>query len=447
MTQQNKLLDLLLTSHPDELESQLPFIYPSDILDLFNDENVSDDQIKGILDRLPTDFLAQLLDEEHEEDKYELLLQVNQTKHSDILNEMASDELADMLEGLEDDEAQALIDVMSVESQEEVKQLLSYSPESAGGIMATEFINLYDNKTVIKVLEYLREIKDEVESNYALYVTDRNNTLKGVVNLSEIVTHPLDTPISTFMNPNVIVVHVDDDQEDVAKVFDKYNLPVIPVVDDDFHILGIVTFDDIIEIIQQEATEDIHQMAGIHASESADSTVKETIRSRLPWLVVNLFAAILASYIVSSFSDTIESVVALAALMPIVTGMGGNVGSQTYTFTIRSLAIGELDYRNAKDVLSRELQAALFNAVVISVFTVFIAMVIGRDVELGLIVGAAMLIVICFSAFSGFIVPIVLDKFKVDPAIATSVFVTTFTDSFGFLVLLGLASIFLRYLL
>ena len=448
MSNYNQLFDLLLHGSDEQLKQNLPFVYPSDILDILNDDQYSEEDIVSILVRLPNDMIGQLLDEEEQEDKYELLQRVQKNRHSAILEEMSSDELVDMIETIDDQSiVDDLLESLSEENKTEVSQLMSYAPESAGGIMASEFINLYDNKKVKQVLEYLQEIKDDVESHYALYVTDRQNTLKGVVSLSDIATSDFEVSIADIMNPNVISVHYSMDQEDVAKLFDKYNLPVIPVVNDYNQIIGIVTFDDIIEVITQEATADIHQMAGIDADERADSTVKETVQSRLPWLVINLFTAILSSSIVAYFSGTIAQVVALAALMPIVTGMGGNVGSQTYTFTIRSLAIGTIDDGNAMFVFNREMKAALINAAVISSLAFVLGAVIGQDLQIGMIVGASMLLSILFAAALGYVIPSVLNRMKIDPAIASSVLVTTMTDSFGFLVFLGLATVFMRYLI
>lgn len=448
MTKQNDLLNLLLYASNQELEQQIPYIYPSDLLDVINDDNLEEETIYKIINRLPNDMIGQLLDEEEQEDKYELLLRVQQNRHSAVLEEMSSDELVDMFETIEDKSiVDDLMAALTQENKSDVELLMTYEPDTAGGIMATEFINLYDNKKVQQVLEYLQEIKDQVESQYALYVTDKQNTLKGVVSLSDIATTEFSVPISDIMNPNVISVHYDMDQEDVAKVFDKYNLPVIPVIDDDNHILGIVTFDDIIEVITQEATADIHQLAGIDADEDADSSVKETVRSRIPWLIINLLTATVSSSIVAYFSSTIAQVVALAALMPIVTGMGGNVGSQTYTFTIRSLATGKLDKSNERLVFNREMKAAFINGIIISILAFFLGTFIGQDLQIGIIVGASMLLSMLFAAALGYLIPSVLNKMDIDPAIASSVLVTTFTDSFGFIVFLGLSTTFMEYLL
>lgn len=447
MFNQEELRELLLNANDQELQTALRHVYPSDILDIINGGLLETD-IEFILNRLSADLLAQLLDEEQQEDKYDLLQRVSKNKHRDVLDEMSSDEIVDMIETIDDEtEANEVLDKLSIENKQEVQQLMTYAPDTAGGIMATEFINLYDNKTVESIFEYLQEIKDEVDSPYALYVTDKQNHLKGVLTLSDIATSSFDTPVTEIANPNVVYAHYDDDQEEVAQLFDKYNLLVIPVVNDDHQILGIVTFDDILEVMKQEATEDIHQMGGIDALENVDSTVKETVQSRLPWLITNLIALILVSTIINYFSQTISQVVILASLIPIVAGMGGNVGSQTLTFTVRSLAINEIDQLNAKEVFKREIQAAIINGLIISIGMFLVSWLLGNSFYLGLIVGVAMLITVLISAGVGYIVPIILQKLNIDPALGSNVFVTTITDAFAFVSFLGLATMFIEYLL
>ena len=448
MNENYELLKLLIEGSQEALDEYLEHVYPADFLHLIHDGQFEDHMVTMFFNRLSIELIAQIIDEEEEYDKYNLFIKIPENMQRAVLDAMSSDELADMIGNIDNQEqVEDVLSSLTDENKEEVTQLLLYRPDSAGGIMATEFINLYDNKTVVKVLQYLQEIKEEVESQYALYVTDRNNILKGVCTLSDIATSTFDTTITDIMNPNVISVHFDDDQEDVSKVFDKYNLPVVPVVDDNNQILGIITFDDIIEVIHQEATEDIHQLAGIDADETVDSSISETVKSRLPWLVVNMFAALISSSIVSGFSNTISQVVALAAIMPMVTAMGGNVGSQTYTFIIRSIAMGEIDETNQKEVFRKEIIAATINSVLLSIIAFLVGSIIGRDVHLGILMAVAVICVIVFSSMIGYLVPILLTKLKIDPAIATSAFVATLTDSFGFFVFLGLATLFMEMLI
>lgn len=440
------LLRELLNLSQKEFDEYIEHVHPSDLLELINDDVLEFDR-KALLERLPDKLIADLLDEEEEEDKYELLLQIREDKRKRVIDEMSSDELVDMLNAIEDDEdKQEVIELLDQENQKEVQQLLSYDQYSAGGIMATEFITIYDNKTIRKVLAYLREIKAEVENPFALYVTDRQHHLKGVLSLSNIVTADLDEMVLDVMNPNVITVHYKMDQEDVAREFEKYNFLAMPVIDDQNRIIGVITVDDIMEVITKEATADMLQMAGVHAEETVDSSITETIKSRLPWLLVNLLTAIFASGIVNYYTDTIGKVVVLAALNPIITGMGGNAGTQTLTLICRSIALGEIDKSNSLSTLFKEIISGIFNGFVVGMLVGTVGYVLSKNIWIGVIVGGSMLINMVVAVIAGFGIPLFLNKIKVDPAVASAVFVTTFTDAVGFTVFLGLATVFIEKL-
>ncbi len=445
----NKNLELyqqIMNTPESDFEKLFEFIHPSDILEIIHDDEIEFNRYE-FLNLLPTDFLVELLNEAEEEDKYELLTQIDRSKHVNILEDMASDELVDMILTLDEDIQDELIESLNPDDQIEIEQLLTYEPDSAGGIMQTEFINIYDNKTVAKVYKYLREIKEDVENVYTLFVVDRQNHLKGTLTLDSLVTSELDENVMEIINPNVITVNYKMDQEDVILEFEKYNLAVMPVVDDENRMIGIITFDDILEIMQEEATADIHQLGGVNPEETVDSSVIETIKSRLPWLIINLFTAFLASYVITFFSSAIAQVVALAAIMPIISGMGGNVGTQTLTLITRSIALGELDKKNLKTSLIKEIGAAIFNGLVIAFFTGLIGYFISGNYTLGLIVALAMILNTLVAVVAGFFVPYILDSLHIDPAISSGVFVTACTDIFGFLFLLGLATVVIERLI
>lgn len=445
----NKNLELyekIVNTPENEFDELFEFIHPSDILELIFDEEIEFDR-PSFLNTLPEWFLVELLNEAEEEDKFDLLNQIESDKHPTILEEMASDELVDMIGTLDEEEQEEVLQNLTPQDQIEVEQLLTYEPTSAGGIMQTEFINIYDNKTVGKVLNYLREIKDEVENAYTLFVVDRQNHVKGTLTLEALVTSELNENVMDIMNPNIISVNYKMDQEDIILEFEKYNLAVMPVVDDNNRMLGIITFDDILEIMQDEATADMLQMAGVHAEETVDSSVFETIKSRLPWLIINLATAFLASSVITYFSSSIARVVALAAIMPIVSGMGGNAGTQTLTLITRSIALGELDRKNLFSSLMKEISAGVINGIVIGVLTGAISYMISGNYTLGVIVGVAMILNTLVAVTAGFFVPNILESLHIDPAISSGVFVTAFTDVFGFLFLLGLASFFIERLI
>ena len=422
--------DLLINGSKEQVTSLLRFLHPADILDVLH-EHV--DLVPEILSKLPDDMIASIIEEEEIEDKYDLLKQFSEAHQKSILDEMAFDEITDMIGTLEED-------------QEDVKQLMSYSEESAGGIMDTDFIAIYDNKTVQKTLEYLKTECQDIETASYLYVVGKDMSLKGVLSLRDLVFSSFNTPISEITNTNVIAINVKTDQEEVTKMFDKYNFVMMPVVDDDKKMLGVITFDDVIDVIKEEATEDMHHLGGIAKEERVDGTILESIRSRLPWLIINLVTALLASNVIDQFQGAISQVVALSAVMTIISGMGGNAGTQSLTIVVRGLSLGEITKENAKKIFFKEVAVGALTGIVIALFVSILAMHYENNLAFGLLAAVAMVLNMIMATIAGFVVPVILEKLKIDPALASGVFVTTVTDVLGFFFFLGLASMFINYL-
>ena len=336
---------------------------------------------------------------------------------------------------------------MDKEDRDDVNKLLSYKPDTAGGIMATEFVSIRENKTIEKTLKYLQKEGPEAETAYYLYVVDNDDILKGVVSLRDIVCNDFNTKISDITNTNVISVPYYMDQEEVAQEFKKYGFLTIPVVDEKNKILGIVTVDDIVDVMEEETTEDIHRLGGVDEEERVDGTLKESIKSRLPWLIVNLVTAILAASVVGIFEGTISKVVTLATFMPIVAGMGGNAGTQSLTIVVRGIALGELTGENAKRVFLKELLVGLTTGIAIGFIIAVLGFIWEGNVIFGIVIGVAMILNMMVATMAGYIVPVILKKLKIDPALASAVFVTTVTDVLGFFFFLGLATAFINYLI
>ncbi|MBR5290674.1 MAG: magnesium transporter [Erysipelotrichaceae bacterium] len=435
-----------LESTDEEFEEKAEFIHPVDILDVLH-EIEEEEIVEKILNRFSDEQVALLLEFEEDEEKYELFSLISEKRQKSIIEEMASDEIADLIEVLEDDEAQEVLEMLDSEDREEIQTLLSYEEDSAGSIMTTEFISIREHKTIIDTLHYLQTDAPDAEMAFYLYVTDKLGHLKGVVSVRDLVSMPFDTKISDITNPHVTSVHVNDDQEAVAELFAKYDYIMLPVVNDENIIVGIITIDDIVDIIKEEATEDIHRMAGLDEEEEVDGTVLDSLKSRLPWISVNMMTAILASTVVAKFSDTITAVVALAAINPIIAGLGGNAGNQSMTMIVRGLALGEIDSDNAKAIFLKEFCTGLILGLIIgSVLAVGCSIIYGNPI-LGIVAGGAMLSNFIIATVSGFSVPLILKKLGVDPALASSIFVTACTDTLGFFIFLGLATMFLPRLI
>lgn len=440
---EDNILELLLHGTEKDLRDTIDTIHPADILDLIHDDP---EHAKAILNRLPDDILADIVEEEEDEDKYDLLKQFSDSKQKSILDEMSSDEITDLIGELEEEEADDVLSKMDSDDRDDVEKLLEFDPDTAGGIMTTEYLRIFAKNTVRDTLEFLQKNTDE-ETTYYLYVVDKNDILKGVVSLRDIVTSSFDTPMLTITNPNVISVRYDEDQEQVAHKFEKYGFILMPVVDEENHMLGVIEFDDIMDVIQEENTEDIHHLGGVNKEERVDSSLQESFRSRIPWLIVNLFTAVLAAATVSMFETTISKVVALATVMPIVTGMGGNAGTQSLTIVVRGLSLGELTRDNAWKIMLKEIGVGILSGVVIGSVVAIGAMWMESNPIFGLVTGVAMFLNMILANFAGYFIPVILEKFHVDPALASGVFVTTVTDVMGFFLFLGMATLFLPMIL
>lgn len=438
------LLEKLLNYTQEELAEKIEDIHPADVLDLLHD---NEDDFFKILKRLPDWFIAAILEEEDDEEKYEILKKFSENKQKKILGEMSSDELTDLVGVLDEEEIKDVLKKINEEDRKDVYKLLSYEPDTAGGIMATEFVSIRENKTIEKTLKYLQKEAPDAESAYYLYVINKENVLKGVVSLRDIVCNDFDTKISEITNTNVISVPYYMDQEEVASKFEKYGFMTMPVVDENNKILGIVTVDDIVEVMQEETTEDIHRLGGVDEEEKVDGSLRDSVKSRLPWLIVNLITAILAASVVGAFEGTISQVVTLATFMPIVAGMGGNAGTQSLTIVVRGIALGELDKDNGMRIFIKELLVGLVTGIVIGAIIAVLGFIWERNFVFGIVIGVAMILNMMVATMSGFIVPVILKKLKVDPALASAVFVTTVTDVLGFFFFLGLATMFISYLI
>ncbi|MFN8060827.1 MAG: magnesium transporter [Vicinamibacterales bacterium] len=362
-----------------------------------------------------------------------------------LLQELPSDDVAAILNHLSDELSADVLELMRRKEGVEVGSLLEYAEQTAGRIMNPHVFALAEDMTVGEAITTLQNARD-VEMVFYLYVIDGRRHLVGVVSLRRLLLVSPDTPLKRIMSAEVISVQDDMDQEEVARQVASYNLLAIPVVDKENKLVGVITVDDVIDVIKDEATEDIYRLAGVSADERVFTVPSVSLRRRLPWLLVNLGTAFLAASVVRVFQGTISKVVALAAFMPIVAGMGGNAATQTLTVIVRGIALGELTWANTKSALLKEGLVGLGNGVTLGLVAAGGAWLLMGDWVLGLILGLAMVINMFVAATTGTLIPIALRALKVDPALASSVFITTLTDVFGFLSFLGLATVFLQYL-
>ena len=440
----DELRKFLLHAPQASIIKYVESIHPVDILDVLRD--YPEDK-EDILYRLPEGLIADIIDEADDEEKYSILMEFSENKQKNIVEEMSSDELTDLLGMLDEEKANKILEKMTDEDARKVRQLLSYDPDTAAGIMATEFVALKENMTVEETLKYLQKYGEENENIYDLYVVDNFDKLKGVISLKELVTKNFNTRISDVIHTKIEGIPYNTDQEEVGHRFEKYGYLTMPVVDNSNRLLGVVTFDDVMQILRDETTEDIHRLGGVDEGEKVDGSLKDSVKSRLHWLIVNLVTAILAAAVVGMFEGTIQAVVSLATFMPIVTGMGGNAGTQTLTIIVRGLALGELNFKNMKKVFFKEIGVGVVTGVVIGFIIGVLGYIWEGNFMFGIIISVAMLLNMIVATITGYLVPVVLKKFKVDPALASSIFVTTFTDVLGFFFFLGLATLLIQYLM
>jgi magnesium transporter len=362
-----------------------------------------------------------------------------------LLQEIPSDDAAALIDYLPEELSREVLELMRRRESGQVESLLEYGEQTAGRIMNPQVFALSEDLTVGEAITALQSSRD-VEMVFYLYVVDGRRHLVGVTSLRRLLLVSPETPLKRIMTPEVTSVRVDTDQEEVARQVASYNLLAVPVVDEENKLVGIVTVDDVIDVIKDEASEDLLRLAGVSGDDSIATPAAESLRKRLPWLAINLGTAFVAASVVALFEGTIQQVTALAIFMPIVAGMGGNAATQTLTVIVRALALGELSWDTARKALMKESLVGLGNGIALGIVAAAIAWLFKGEPMLGLLLGMAMVVNMFVAATAGTLVPLGLKALKVDPALASSVFITTFTDVVGFASFLGLATVFLRYL-
>lgn len=364
-----------------------------------------------------------------------------------VFTYMPSDEITNVVGEMPLDQRKNLLRMMKSSDSQNIEKLLGYGPDTAGGNMTTEYIALRNNLKISEALNKIKMIGPKTEVIEVLFIMNTSKELIGTADLRDVLTATEDVELDQITDKNLIAVYPETDQEEVSLLVSKYDLKAIPVINRRNAILGIITVDDIIDIIVEEHTEDFLMVSGVSKRETIDSTLRESIRRRLPWLYVNLAALILAAFTISLFEDVIVQVVALAAAMPIVAGLGGNAGFQALSVVIRSITLGEVNLSTGWHLVIKEMTLGLIHGILVGIVAGFILYLKYGNIYLGLIIVAAMMGNLIIAGLFGYMVPLILQRLNIDPAVASSIFVTTATDVFGFFVFLGLASIFLPYLI
>jgi magnesium transporter len=432
-------IKLALNADDDALKAFLEEYHASEIAILFESLNKEDKQ--RIINLLPVETASEVISEMHEESHpEELLLQLHPDKRTEIVEELDYDDATDIISQLDEQERQEILEDLNEDDASNIRNLLSYAEDTAGGLMNTEFIRINLNLTKKDAIDEIIRQSEEIEEFYTIFVVDDDNIFQGIVSLKDIIKAKGNAQITDMVKAEVAWVGPDTDQEEVAKLISQYNITSIPVVDKDMKLLGRVTFDDVIDVLEDENTEDILKISGVSEDEELSGNWIEAVKSRLPWLILNLGTAFLASGIIRYFEPTIARIAVLSAYMTIIAGMGGNAATQALAVTVRRISLYDLTDNQAYRAVLKEFTVGLVNGAVTGLIVFIVAILFDQNAMLGLVIFLAMTGNLLIAGITGAGIPLILKRVGIDPAIASSIIITTFTDVFGFLFLLGLAS-------
>lgn len=364
---------------------------------------------------------------------------------SEVFHYMADDNVVGFLIELDETEKTALLTMMDAEDRHMVESLLSYAPETAGSIMTTEMITIHHTDTAEQVIKKLREIGKQAETIYYLYVVDDSHRLLGVLSLRDLILAPETEPVQQLMSTQVVTVQIDEDQEAVARLIQEYDLLAVPVLSHEQELKGIVTVDDVMDVLDEEMTEDFEEFAAIRKTEDDEESVIQTARARIPWIVILIFLGLISANLIGLFEDTLESIVALAAFIPIIMDAAGNVGTQSLAVAVRRLTVDDKREKpSLGKLIRREFGAGILIGLAAAVSVIIVVMILYRDWLLAGIIGLSLLITLSISTVVGTIIPVIIDKFNIDSAVASGPFITTINDSVGLLIYFSIATILLR---
>lgn len=439
--QYSELLNNLDNDDSALLSSRLHELHPADIGDFI--ESISPDRRQQVWQVLAPDRMGEVLLELPESIRSDLLDGMDSSQMVKAIHRLDTDDKADLIPELPHEVIAEILFALDKQDRQRLDTVLSYAEDTAGGLMNPNAITVRENITLGVVLRYLRMRGEIPEHTNSLFVVDRDDKLTGALLLRVLIVSDENKRVGEVMNREPVSFMVTDSDNDVAAAFEKYNLITAPVLDESGSLLGLITVDDVVDVIREEAHHSVMAPAGLREDEDILAPVARSSRNRALWLGVNLVTAVVASMVIGVFEETIQKVVALAVLMPIVASMGGNAGTQTLVLVIRGMALGTVTRQNVSQVLMRELAVSLLNSVLWALVVAVVAVVWYQQPKLGLVIGFAMAINLIVAALSGVLIPLAVKRLGVDPALASGVVLTAVTDIVGFLSFLGLAAIFL----
>jgi len=446
---ENKYLDLDIEF--SQIENNFEELHPSDIADSLKKISKKDrEKFYDILHKLPDDILGEVLLELPESLRDKAYKSLSSTQISQALEEVETDDATDIIQDIEDideEKAKEVLNSLDQEDQDDINWLKKYDEDEAGAYMQIELFSANKNETIQDSINRLKILKqnDEVENIHQVFIIDDDQTLIGSIGLEDLLTYDFNLSYNLILEKDTenhfkpFSVLGDDEIDEVVKQFENYNLSVVAVTGYKNRLLGRITSDDILDVVEQSATEQMYQLAGVDDESEQEEELFQTGKKRASWLFINLATAILASLVISFFDETLKEFIALAILMPIVASMGGNAGTQTLAVMVRQLALGDIDEENGKDAIKKEIIIALFNGLVFASILGFISAFWFDNIMLGFVIALSMIITLFCAGFFGSIIPLALKKLDIDPAIGSTVLLTTVTDIMGFFSFLTLA--------
>ncbi|MDD2834127.1 MAG: magnesium transporter [Methylotenera sp.] len=424
-----------------ELQKKLDLLHPADVAYIL--EALPLEQRLDVWELVKADRDGEILLEVSDAVRQTLIADMDSEELLAAAEQLDTDELADLAPDLPKDVLQDLLDSLDTQNRARLQSALSYSDDAVGSIMDFDIVTIREDITLEVALRYMRRLGTLPDHTDKLFVVDRDDVLHGVLPLKRLVVSDLDAKVADVMSEDAVVFHPEDIADDAAKAFERYDLVTAPVVDAHNKLVGRITVDAVMDLIREEAENDVLSMAGLREEEDFFASVWKSVQNRWAWLAINLVTALIASRVIGLFEGSIEKIVALAALMPIVAGVGGNSGNQTTTMIVRGLALGQVASHNMKSLITKELGVALLNGLLWGGVIGVIAYLLYGSYQLGIVMMAAMTLNLLLAALMGVMIPLVMNKTGRDPAVGSSVLITAMTDSGGFFIFLGLATIFL----
>lgn len=445
LEQWDDLVTFLRNNEIEKFREYFLLLHPYDQGQFFMEQSYDDRHT--MYTYLSAEEIASMLEHMDSDERVPYVIEMDPRFAAIVFEQMAVDDAVDLLNKLDTDKIASYLTIMNQEAAKEIKHLLHYEEKTAGSIMTTSFVAFYKDETLKEVMNVLKQEAPAAETIYYLYILDDDKTLVGVLSLRDLIVADERVQIEEVMNEQVVSVSAGKDQEEVAQMMRDYNFLAVPVVDFQDHLLGIITADDIMDVMDEEASDDYSKLAAVSDEERSNDSAIESAKKRLPWLIILLFLGMFTASLIGKFEETLEQVAVLAIFIPLIAGMAGNTGTQSLAVAVRGIATGDYGKQGKFRLLLREATTGLITGSVCGLLIVIIIFIWKGQLFLGILVGISILATLTVATLSGSVIPIFMDKMKIDPAVASGPFITTINDIISILIYFGIATTFMQYLI